>query len=109
MTFCTSLFKNSNITSVERSGPSGPDPEGTVRHAVFRRDGQEYTAIDSARGHDFMFTGPCPSSAAITVTRPVRGWGALPLNNTVGAVQGVRADDPALYSPDGPDEGVCFR
>lgn len=32
-----------------------PDKEGTVKHATFTLDGQEFAAMDSARGHDFSF------------------------------------------------------
>jgi predicted 3-demethylubiquinone-9 3-methyltransferase (glyoxalase superfamily) len=56
MTFYTSLFKNSGITSIARYGPGGPDREGTVQHARFTLDGQEYMAMDSAHEHNFTFT-----------------------------------------------------
>ena len=32
-----------------------PDAEGTVKHATFRLEGQEFAAMDSARAHGFTF------------------------------------------------------
>lgn len=58
ITFYTSLFDNSEIVSLTRSGPDGPggpDAEGTVQRALFTLNGQQYMAIDSF-GHNFTFT-----------------------------------------------------
>ncbi len=58
MTLYTSLFDDSEIVSITRSGPDGPggpEAEGTVQHAIFTLKGQRYMAIDSF-GHDFSFT-----------------------------------------------------
>jgi predicted 3-demethylubiquinone-9 3-methyltransferase (glyoxalase superfamily) len=54
--FYTSLFPNSGIISMERYGPEGPGEEGTVIHARFYLNGQEFMAIDSAGEHGFSFT-----------------------------------------------------
>jgi predicted 3-demethylubiquinone-9 3-methyltransferase (glyoxalase superfamily) len=54
--FYTSLFKNSEITHLERYGPGENDPEGTLKFASFTLAGQEYMAIDSAAEHAFSFT-----------------------------------------------------
>jgi predicted 3-demethylubiquinone-9 3-methyltransferase (glyoxalase superfamily) len=32
-----------------------PDKEGTIQHAGFTLEGQEFAAMDSARGHNFTF------------------------------------------------------
>jgi predicted 3-demethylubiquinone-9 3-methyltransferase (glyoxalase superfamily) len=32
-----------------------PDREGTIKHAAFTLEGQEFAAMDSARAHDFSF------------------------------------------------------
>ena len=55
--FYTSIFKNSHINHIERYGAGvAPDAEGTVKHASFSLDGQEFMALDSALGHQFTFT-----------------------------------------------------
>ena len=55
MNFYTSLFKNSEIVNIKRYGAGGPGAEGTVMHATFSLNGQNFMAIDSA-GHAFSFT-----------------------------------------------------
>lgn len=55
MNFYTSLFKNSSLVRIERYGPGGAEPEGTVVHAVFSLNGQEFMAMESAREHSFSF------------------------------------------------------
>jgi predicted 3-demethylubiquinone-9 3-methyltransferase (glyoxalase superfamily) len=52
----TSLFKNSRIISIVRAGAGEDEPEGTVRHAVFSLNGQEYMAMESSLDHAFTFT-----------------------------------------------------
>lgn len=54
--FYISLFKNSKINSISRYGAQGPGPEGSVIHAVFSLNGQEFMAIDSHMKHAFTFT-----------------------------------------------------
>jgi predicted 3-demethylubiquinone-9 3-methyltransferase (glyoxalase superfamily) len=56
MNFYLSLFKDSKIVSIARYGKEGPGTEGTVMHAVFQLNGQEFMAIDSAIAHGFTFT-----------------------------------------------------
>lgn len=53
--FYTSLFEDSGITHITRYGPGGPEPEGTVMHAVFSLAGQQFTAMDSGQEHAFSF------------------------------------------------------
>jgi len=52
--FYVSLFPNSKVLSLLRATPGGPLPEGSVLHATFLLDGQEYTAFDG--GPSFTFT-----------------------------------------------------
>ena len=54
--FYVSLFKNSRIINIVRYGAGEGEPEGTVTHAVFTLNGQEYMAMDSNGAHDFTFT-----------------------------------------------------
>ncbi len=56
MKFYTSLFKNSSIIQIDRYGKGEEEPEGTVKHATFSLNGQEFMAIDSNREHPFTFT-----------------------------------------------------
>jgi predicted 3-demethylubiquinone-9 3-methyltransferase (glyoxalase superfamily) len=49
-----SIFKNSKILSVTRSGKAGPGPEGTVLVCSFQIEGQEFTALNG--GPQFKFT-----------------------------------------------------
>jgi predicted 3-demethylubiquinone-9 3-methyltransferase (glyoxalase superfamily) len=51
-----SLFPDSGVGDILRYGNGEePDVAGTVKHAAFVLDGQEFAAMDSARGHDFGF------------------------------------------------------
>lgn len=52
--FYVSLFPNSKVLSLLRSDGNGPLPQGSVLHASFLLDGQEYTAFDG--GPSFTFT-----------------------------------------------------
>lgn len=56
MQLYTSLFNNGKILRTERYSTSEGEPEGTVKHATFELDGQEFTAMDSSRAHPFTFT-----------------------------------------------------
>lgn len=56
MRFYTSLFKDAGIENVERYGAGEGGEAGTVKHGVFRLNGQEFMAMDSNLGHDFSFT-----------------------------------------------------
>ncbi len=52
-----SLFKNADILRIERYSASEGEPEGTVKHAVFTLDGQEFMAMESShQEHSFTFT-----------------------------------------------------
>ena len=56
MNFYTSLFPNSKVLAISRFGASEEGPEGTVRHATFSLNGQEFMCIDSYVEHGFTFT-----------------------------------------------------
>ena len=54
--FYASLFHNAKVGDILRYGKGEePDKEGTVKHAGFTLEGQEFAAMDSARGHNFTF------------------------------------------------------
>jgi len=56
ISFYASVFKNAKVGDFVRYGKGEqPDKEGTVKHAAFTLEGQEFAAMDSARGHDFSF------------------------------------------------------
>ena len=52
----TSIFPGSKVELIQRHAPGGAEPEGTVQHARFMLDGQEFMAMDSALQHEFTFT-----------------------------------------------------
>jgi len=52
--FYVSVFPNSRVLSVLRSDGNGPLPKGSLWHASFELDGQEYTAFDG--GASFVFS-----------------------------------------------------
>jgi len=54
MNFYISIFKNSKIVSVNRSGEAGPGPKGMVTGATFELDGQRFLALNG--GPHFTFT-----------------------------------------------------
>lgn len=56
MNFYTSLFDQSEIVSISRYDENGPGKEGTVIHAIFTLNGQEFMCIDSYVNHNFTFT-----------------------------------------------------
>lgn len=56
MNLYTSLFDNSEIRTISRYGANEEGTEGTVRHATFTLNGQEFMCIDSFVKHNFTFT-----------------------------------------------------
>jgi predicted 3-demethylubiquinone-9 3-methyltransferase (glyoxalase superfamily) len=56
MNFYTSLFEDSEITSITRYGPNESGTEGTVSNATFSLNGQVFMCIDSSVRRDFSFT-----------------------------------------------------
>jgi len=56
MDFYTSLFSGSQILEIMRYGPGEDGVEGSVMHATFSLNGQEFMCIDSYVEHAFSFT-----------------------------------------------------
>ena len=56
MKFYTSLFPGGEILEVDRYGPGGPGPEGSVKKACFAVAGQSILCTDSFIKHQFGFT-----------------------------------------------------
>jgi predicted 3-demethylubiquinone-9 3-methyltransferase (glyoxalase superfamily) len=56
MNYYISLFKNSKIKSLVHYKENEAGVVGTVMHAVFILNGQEYMCTDSAVKHNFTFT-----------------------------------------------------
>ena len=56
MTLYTSLFQQSEILNLTRYGANDMGAEGTIQHATFTLNGQEFMAIDSNAVHAFTFT-----------------------------------------------------
>ncbi|OGD09234.1 MAG: hypothetical protein A2Y86_01230 [Candidatus Aminicenantes bacterium RBG_13_62_12] len=55
--FYTSVFQNAGIGGILRyEKGEEPDKEGTIKHAAFTLEGQEFAAMDSAYEHTFTFT-----------------------------------------------------
>jgi predicted 3-demethylubiquinone-9 3-methyltransferase (glyoxalase superfamily) len=54
--FYASVFHNAAVGDILRYGKGEePDVEGTIKHASFTLEGQEFAGMDSAREHDFTF------------------------------------------------------
>jgi len=56
MIFYTSLFNDSEIKSLSRYGEDGPGKDGSVQHALFSLNGQEFMCIDSVYKHEWDIT-----------------------------------------------------
>ncbi len=56
MNFYVSLFDQAEVLSIQRYGPNEAGAEGSVKHATFSLDGQEFMCIDSPPIHDWTFT-----------------------------------------------------
>lgn len=52
--FYISIFKDSKVLSVTRSGEAGPGPAGSVLTIAFQLEGQEFVALNG--GPEFKFT-----------------------------------------------------
>ena len=54
--FYATVFHNAKVGDILRySKGEEPDKEGTIKHAAFTLEGQEFAAMDSAREHNFAF------------------------------------------------------
>jgi predicted 3-demethylubiquinone-9 3-methyltransferase (glyoxalase superfamily) len=56
MNLYTSLFKQSAILNITRYDANEAGAEGSVQHATFTLNGQEFMCIDSSPVHAFTFT-----------------------------------------------------
>ena len=56
MNFYVSLFDRSEALSIQRYGPNEEGAEGSVKHATFALNGQQFMCIDSNMKHDGTFT-----------------------------------------------------
>ncbi len=54
--FYASVFKKAKVSDILRYGDNEePDKKGTIKHATFSLEGQEFATMDSARLHEFTF------------------------------------------------------
>lgn len=60
--FYTSVFKNSSVDYIVKYEEGEHGPVGTVKHAAFKLEGQQFIAMDSPIDHGFSFT---PASSFI--------------------------------------------
>jgi predicted 3-demethylubiquinone-9 3-methyltransferase (glyoxalase superfamily) len=69
MNFYVSVFPNSKVLSVQRYGPTGPGPEGSVMTADFELDGQRITALNGGPvfnfSEAFSFVIDCKDQAEV--------------------------------------------
>jgi predicted 3-demethylubiquinone-9 3-methyltransferase (glyoxalase superfamily) len=56
MDYYISLFSDSRVENITRYGAGEQGEEGTVMHATFTLNGQQFMCIDSSPVHDFTFT-----------------------------------------------------
>ena len=56
MALYAAVFSGARIESIERYGPGGPGPEGTVKAARFDLNGHRLMFSDSFVKHEFTFT-----------------------------------------------------
>jgi predicted 3-demethylubiquinone-9 3-methyltransferase (glyoxalase superfamily) len=70
--FYVSLFPNSKVLSLMRAEGIGTIPDGSLLHATFELDGQEYTAFDGGPSFSFTeafsFVATCESQEEIDET-----------------------------------------
>jgi predicted 3-demethylubiquinone-9 3-methyltransferase (glyoxalase superfamily) len=69
MNFYVSIFPNSKVLSVQRYGPAGPGPEGSVMTADFELDGQRISALNGGPlfkfSEAFSFVIDCQDQAEV--------------------------------------------
>lgn len=56
LNYYLSIFDRSEVISMKRYGPNEDGAEGSVRHATFALNGQQFMCIDSNVQHPFTFT-----------------------------------------------------
>lgn len=55
--FYVSVFKNASVKMIARYEPGEHDEEGKVKYSEFLLEGQEFTAMESSKGHSFEAGG----------------------------------------------------
>jgi predicted 3-demethylubiquinone-9 3-methyltransferase (glyoxalase superfamily) len=56
VSFYTRIFRQAKVGNILRyTKGEEPDREGTIKHADFKLEGQEFAAMDSGRSHNFTF------------------------------------------------------
>jgi predicted 3-demethylubiquinone-9 3-methyltransferase (glyoxalase superfamily) len=74
--FYVSLFPDSRIVNVTRSGAAGPGPEGAARSVTFELDGRPFIALNG--GPHFKFSEAVSFSVSCSTQEEVdRYWNAL--------------------------------
>jgi predicted 3-demethylubiquinone-9 3-methyltransferase (glyoxalase superfamily) len=67
--YYVSIFPNSRITEVLRSGLAGPGPDGAVLTIAFQLDGADFTALNGGPDHPFneavSFVVDCADQAEV--------------------------------------------
>ncbi|HLW61777.1 MAG TPA: VOC family protein [Flavobacterium sp.] len=90
MNFYISLFDDSKVISMQRWGKEGPGKEGTVMHATFQLNGQQFMCSDSPPVHNWDFTPAVSNYVACENIEEIErlfsklsenGEVAMPLNN----------------------------
>lgn len=90
MNFYISLFDDSKIIRIQRWGKEGPGKEGTVMHATFQLNGQQFRCSDSPPVHNWDFTPAVSNYVACENEEEIErlfsklsenGEVAMPLNN----------------------------
>lgn len=56
MNFYISIFDDAKVADIKRYGKDEAGKEGSVTHAIFSLNGQEFMCIDSITNHNFTFT-----------------------------------------------------
>ena len=86
MKFYVSIFKNSKIVSVTRSGEAGPGPKGKVMSGTFQLAGQEFFALNG--GPQFTFSPAISSNQRNGVIFRIWTWSfLLPLPSSYEGLQ----------------------
>ncbi len=77
--FYTSAFDDAKIGDILRYGKNEePDKEGTIKHAAFTLENQDFAAMDSAFRHDFTFNEAVSLMVGCQTQQEIdRYWGKL--------------------------------
>jgi len=84
MTFYMSLFDDSRVVSMTCYGPNEAGKEGTIQHATFELNGQQFMCIDSPVTHPFTFTAAMSLFVSCTEQQEIESlFAALSDNGSV--------------------------